>query len=207
MEEAESRHDVHVYTGPGVPKVFEDAFAVEDDNGRLKVYRWSTRREKKNHAVAGYAPGMWASYHHVGEQGDEVAEPPRPAQPRRVRAPQDVADHTEAPKATWTPDGPAEREAEIRSREPGAPENLQPAVERPALPPKDFAVPTHQLPRRAPLRNGDQTEVIPVVRPDQPQQDTGRPSMRRRTRGAWPRGTGAWALVAVAALSMLAAVH
>jgi len=150
MQEFEGRSDVHVFTGPDVPKVFEDAYAVNVD-GTLKIWRWSTRQQAKRHPVAEYAPGMWMSYHHLGEQGDEVVEPQqRAAQPRRARPSQDVVDHAEAPKAAWTPESPAEREAEIRSREPGAPENLQPAVVRPSLPPKDFPVPTHQLPRRVP---------------------------------------------------------
>lgn len=225
MEQPEGRNDVHVFTGPDVPKIFADAYAVEED-GKLRVYRWSTRRETKHHPIAGYAPGMWMSYHHVGEQGDEVVEqkqpdPPRPA-PRRTRPArtgelferaQEVLrgdePHAETAQTPWAPDPVAEREAQIRSREPGAPENLQPAVVRPALPPSDFAVPTHQLPQRVPIRAGDQTEVLPVVRAEQPQQperQTGRPARRGRTRGSWPRGGGAW-LVVVTAFGILAAVH
>jgi len=206
MQEFEGRSDVHVFTGPDVPKVFEDAYAVNVD-GTLKIWRWSTRQQAKRHPVAEYAPGMWMSYHHLGEQGDEVAEPQqRAAQPRRARPSQDVVDHAEAPKAAWTPESPAEREAEIRSREPGAPENLQPAVVRPSLPPKDFPVPTHQLPRRVP-GSAEQTEVLPAIRNEEPQQSAGRPSMRRRTRGSWPRGAGSWVLVAIAAVSLLIGVH
>src|SRR5581483_11817932 len=219
MEESAARSDVHVFTGPDVPKVFEDAYAVNVD-GTLKIWRWSTRQQPKRHPVAEYAPGMWMSYHHLGQQGDEVVEapkppePPRPA-PRRPRpSMRDVAEHRDDSRS-WTPGeepdaepemSPAEREAEIRSREPGAPENLQPAVVRPSLPPKDFPVPTPQPPRRV-TGSAEQTEVLPAIRNEEPQQPAGRSSMRRRTRGTWPRGAGSWVLVAIAAVSLLIGVH
>lgn len=217
MELSGDRNDVHVFTGPGVPRIFEDAYAVNAE-GTLKVWRWSTRKTPKHHPVAEFAPGCWEHYEHRGEQGDEVveqkqSESPRPA-PRRARpAPryQDEGDETatDTAQTPWAPDPVAEREAQIRSREPGAPENLQPAVIRPSLPPSDFAVPTHQLPQRATIRAGDKTEVLPAARAEQPQQperQTGRPGRRGRTRGNWPRGGGAW-LVVVTAFGILAAAH
>lgn len=216
MEQSEGRNDVHVFTGPGVPRIFEDAYAVNAE-GTLKVWRWSTRKTPKHHPVAEFAPGCWEHYEHRGEQGDEVVEqkqpePPRPA-PRRARpAPryQDEGDETatDTVQTPWAPDPVAEREAQIRSREPGAPENLQPATVRPSLPPKDFSTPTHRLPQRTPAVVNDATEVLPAIRAEQSQQQSAdRPPMRRRTRGSWPRGGGAWLALVVTALSILAAVH
>jgi hypothetical protein len=220
MEGSRSRNDAAVYTGPGVPRIFEDAYVVNSD-GTLKILRWSTRHEPKRHPIAEYAPGCWEHYEHQGEQGDEVAEQPKPAEaaraaPRKARASvRDVVEHHDGSR-WWTPDdgpdpepemSPAEREAQIRSREPGVPENLQAAALRPALPPSDFAVPTHRLPQREPAQASDKTQLLPVVQDDSRQSPA--PARRRgRTRGSWPRsGTGSLALAVVAALSVLASVH
>jgi hypothetical protein len=211
----EAQNDVEVHLSDGIPKTFANAYAAVGGSGQLCVWRWGTRHAAKRLPIAEYPPGRWAGYEHKGEQGDEPFETVNtaPAVTGSALTPgieEALGDPVRGPRH----EHPFDWNETMRSPEPGVPQNLQPALVRPALPPKDFKVPTHELPQRIPGAD-DQTQVIAVVDEhgalDRFETVQDAPRMRgwRREkvrRGQFPGG-GVWVLAAAVFVSILASVR